>query len=111
MTPASPGAPEFASTSSRNLSLPTPSSPSIYESARPSTPKTNGFGSSGPQQNGLTPPSTADPLQPPLILTVSTTEEVRDPHVIVLSFSCINIDLDSLKKIRKASQYLLRFQS
>ncbi|KAF8456649.1 Muniscin C-terminal mu homology domain-containing protein [Terfezia claveryi] len=77
MTPASPRGSDFASTSSRNLSIPTPSSPSIHESARPTTPKANGVGISSSQENGVTPPSTADALQPPLMPTVSVTDEVR----------------------------------
>ncbi|RPB20593.1 hypothetical protein L211DRAFT_792023 [Terfezia boudieri ATCC MYA-4762] len=75
MTPASPRGSDFASTSSRNLSVPTSSSPSIHESARPTTPRANGVGISSSQENGVTPPSTADALQPPLMPTVSVTDE------------------------------------
>lgn len=75
ITPASPRASGFASSSSRNLSVPAPRSPSVHESARPSTPKANGTGI--PPQNGLTPSPTVDPILPPLMPTL-VTEEVRE---------------------------------
>ena len=72
--PASPRSPEFTMASSQNLSIP---APSIGEPTQPSSPKANGVGSQGTQLNGFTPPPTVNPLQPPLIPTLSVTDQVR----------------------------------
>ncbi|KAF8455251.1 Muniscin C-terminal mu homology domain-containing protein [Kalaharituber pfeilii] len=80
ITPASPRMSEFASTSSRNLSVPTPGSSSSHDSARPSTPKANVTEESQKDSEGYTiPPPVTDIGGVPL---EELTEQTQ-PHIKV----------------------------